>query len=261
MNSKIIFIQAFILILLINQATGFCQTNSVKFVGKNQDYRTRVDLDSVYLLNKTSELDTMLRGTDIFQYGTSTGTRDPFSFNSSDFILGHPYPNPFERNSDFTISCSEGDTYSISVIDLKGQLVSAKTIYLEPGRHNIRYIGEGSSAGVYLIKVRSTRDQQIMKLIKKGNSGSIHSGMQSIIYEGSTFLDHKGFKTSSWKEDDEIKIIAYAESYCPDTLDNQSLKNNKIFSLKYSGDCGDKTIWYDWTMYPDDLPLFRLGSQ
>jgi flagellar hook assembly protein FlgD len=87
------------------------------------------------------------------------------------FILGDPYPNPFNPSVMMDLTNHEASEYTISIINLKGEKVYHKSLgILEPGNHSIKWdgkniLGNPSPSGIYFLVFSNSKNIENKKLI------------------------------------------------------------------------------------------------
>ena len=84
----------------------------------------------------------------------------------SDFVLGIPYPNPFNSTISFDVHVPFSDAVELSIFDITGR--EAATIFsgeLSPGRHNFSWNGIGNPSGIYFVRMESSHDNHTRKIL------------------------------------------------------------------------------------------------
>jgi hypothetical protein len=87
------------------------------------------------------------------------------------FMLGEPYPNPFNPSVMMDLTNHEASEYTISIANLKGEKVYHKSLgVLEPGNHSINWngkniLGNPSPSGIYFLVFSNSKYIENKKLI------------------------------------------------------------------------------------------------
>ena len=87
------------------------------------------------------------------------------------FMLGDPYPNPFNPSVMMDLTNHEPSEYTISIINLKGEKVYHKSLgVLEPGNHSMKWngnnlLGKPSTSGIYFFVLSNSKYIENKKLI------------------------------------------------------------------------------------------------
>jgi hypothetical protein len=87
------------------------------------------------------------------------------------FMLGDPYPNPFNPSVMMNLTNHEPDSYTISIANLKGEKVYHKSLgVLEPGNHSINWNGKNIlgnllPSGIYFLELSNSKFIENKKLI------------------------------------------------------------------------------------------------
>jgi hypothetical protein len=87
------------------------------------------------------------------------------------FMLGEPYPNPFNPSVMMDLTNHEPSEYTISIVNLKGEKVYHKSLgVLEPGKHSlnwdgVNFNGKSVTSGVYLLIISDGKMSLRKKLV------------------------------------------------------------------------------------------------
>ena len=87
------------------------------------------------------------------------------------FILGQPYPNPFNPSMMIDISVNESGIYSANVFDLNGKIIAEMySGILEVGEHSltwdgVNFNGEPVASGIYLLTIMNETTRINKKLL------------------------------------------------------------------------------------------------
>ena len=87
------------------------------------------------------------------------------------FMLGEPYPNPFNPSVMMDLTNHEPSDYTISIVNLKGEKVYHKSLgVLEPGKHSlnwdgVNFNGKSVTSGVYLLIISDGKMSLRKKLV------------------------------------------------------------------------------------------------
>ena len=87
------------------------------------------------------------------------------------FILGKPYPNPFNPSMMIDISVNESGIYSANVFDLNGKIIAEMySGILEVGEHSltwdgVNFNGEPVASGIYLLTIMNETTRTNKKLL------------------------------------------------------------------------------------------------
>ncbi|HNT52899.1 MAG TPA: T9SS type A sorting domain-containing protein [Candidatus Syntrophosphaera sp.] len=82
--------------------------------------------------------------------------------------LRHPYPNPFSNSTKLEVEVKGGETASLAIYNLAGQLVRSHS--LPSGSHQLSWDGRDlngqlCASGIYLIRLKSPSCQKTLKLV------------------------------------------------------------------------------------------------
>ncbi|MFA6471038.1 MAG: S8 family serine peptidase [Candidatus Latescibacterota bacterium] len=82
------------------------------------------------------------------------------------FALLNPYPNPFNAEIVIPFQLDSPEKVTIAIYDITGRL--AATVWsrpASPGRHEVRWNGEGCASGVYLVRAEAGKRVEVGKVI------------------------------------------------------------------------------------------------
>lgn len=88
-----------------------------------------------------------------------------------EFMLGEPYPNPFNPSVKMDLTSLKSSEYTISIINLTGEQIYYKSLgLLEPGIHSIKWEGKNlmgklSPSGIYFIILSNPKFIESKKII------------------------------------------------------------------------------------------------
>ena len=90
-----------------------------------------------------------------------------------EYALSQNFPNPFNPQTNFTLSLPEASDYSVRVFNVAGQLVRSMEGHLEAGRHTITWDGRSdhgnrvaSGAYFYRAEVGAFKETRKMMMLK-----------------------------------------------------------------------------------------------
>ena len=86
-------------------------------------------------------------------------------FVPSNIKIEHPYPNPFNPNTEIKIELNLPTDVSIEMIDIQGRYVkSVLKKYFSSGEHTIKINSDGLSNGIYFLSVKTEKFQRTFKV-------------------------------------------------------------------------------------------------
>ncbi len=95
-----------------------------------------------------------------------TEVRESDSSIPVEFEVGQNYPNPFNSSTVIPFSLNRPSNVKVSVYDVNGRLVD--TVFegkVTAGRHNVSWIGEGVTSGVYIYTLEADNVRHVGKMI------------------------------------------------------------------------------------------------
>ncbi|TAL68802.1 MAG: hypothetical protein EPN82_09010 [Bacteroidetes bacterium] len=259
----------------------------ISFTAYNSRSLKPVKLDSIYIINFTTNIDTMLIGRDTIDLSDLTDVIDNYSGNGNSTQISQCYPSCFETGTQFSIFNPEYNKIKIIVSNSLGSVLAQYEDFLSDGCHNFTFAGGNLQHGIYFITLLSNYNTQTVKVIK---FGEISNNSCSINYQGET----SKFITEVFYEGDKYSYKVFARGYKPldmsepaDVYDGEnfaiSLKplsnfdftrvDVEVFNIsgifenksQFSGD-REPNIWYD-TMdielsfsFKDSLPNYNIFS-
>lgn len=115
---------------------------------------------SVKVENFSSGASFLMDGSDILRLNVTSDVNSPI--NPSPFTVS-VYPNPVTESSTVRVVTSDDDAFSISLVDLRGQILS----WCEDMQcgNNYQLQIPGNVSGLYFLNVKGKRNQQIIKLV------------------------------------------------------------------------------------------------
>ena len=73
------------------------------------------------------------------------------------------YPNPFNPSTTIEFDIKNGETGTLTIFNLKGQVLVTKDF--ESGRHNYQWNANAYGTGVYFYKIQTGNIFQVQKMI------------------------------------------------------------------------------------------------
>ena len=85
---------------------------------------------------------------------------------SSEFSLGHAYPNPFNPSTSISLTVPMTSYVTVKVYNLMGQVVEVLSSgVLEPNLYSFTWNASDMSSGVYIIKAESSEGFDVQKVL------------------------------------------------------------------------------------------------
>lgn len=104
----------------------------------------------------------------IFDAGGSVNLSNEVSSNNlpTTFILGHPYPNPFNPRTTINFSVPRASDVSINIYDINGRKIQQlENKYFAPGLYSTNWNASKVSSGVYFVRMNADGISMTRKLM------------------------------------------------------------------------------------------------
>lgn len=170
--------------------------------------------------------------------------------------ISQNYPNPFNDQTKFDVEVYNYDEYLVEVYDLQGRNLTSKICMLDTGIHNFTFYG--GLQNIYLLSVRSTKEQGRIKMLQKGSG---NGSAPLIQYNGSSSTsapanNHSQVKTKSlsilqYQTGDLMKFTGYI------TKPEKKTESQIITETSFT----NKDILFDFAGFLPDKPVFSAGPE
>ncbi len=253
-------------LIILGSSVLVAQNNCMKFSGVDVKNRANVTLDSIYVLNKTQHIDTVLVDCDSLDISFFTQVVEHEFISPAVFSVSQNYPNSFIDETQFNITLIENCLLNISISNIKGQKITSYARNLERGIHAFRLYGDNLAEGIYFIHVNAGDMTKSIKILK---SGKVSGHSSEIVHYGIEVVENiPAFKSVTFSIDDLFLFIGYSGAYDNDTLDDQVVQFEKLYEFEFVANCNycldlcDSTaFWYNWDCYPSEyLQTWGIGE-
>lgn len=236
------------LLLLAISMTGFSQQDLIlTFSGVNNT--THVQLDSVKLMNRTQNCDTVIFWPDTVFNLSLVGISEMEASNRG-FRITQNYPNPVDNETVVSIVLPESDEVNILISDITGKSVIHRTYSLEKGIHEFRFT-VGSST-MYVFSATGSFGASSTKIVSTGGS---ENTQPSLTYSGFAYNNAKE-KSGNISTDfffvpgDELLLIGYHDAQESGMADTPELSREYMLQFAYNIPCpGNPTLEYGGQVY------------
>ena len=194
-------------LLLILSINTYGQ-NSIQLSFNGEHLGNTITMDSVYVFNKTKNVDTTLYYPNLtltlnLTTGVNSGT-----INQSALKLTQNYPNPFTDYTSFDIETKFNDNITIKVYNIKGQLICNYNEQLEQGKHTFVYY-PGSDKQIF-VSVSTSRETQSISMIYQGQNSSTPCRLEKQNYQPIHFSQKLNSNYFNFTKGDELSIKGYS---------------------------------------------------
>jgi uncharacterized protein (TIGR02145 family) len=213
------------------------------------DNTEHVQLDSIKLMNRTQESDTVLYWPDTIILLNPVGIFEMFDGNST-FKIMQNYPNPVIDRTTISLYIPEKDQVELLVSDMMGRVVHRTEKILDRGMNNFSFIPGGGNLYFFTARWR-------------GESGSIRMVCLPPYSAGEASLEYSGDATSTAplktvyaiqefviNPGDELLLIGYYDTLQSGMLDSPEESEDYTFQFAYNIPCpGTPTVEYGGQTY------------
>lgn len=187
----------------------------VDFKGKKKLTNITVPLDSVYVLNLSKNVDTVLKNSYSLYLGIEVNHLQ--SPTVAGFSVHQNYPNPFNGETNIRISVTKNQLLTLSVFNIYGQQVAVFSDEFMKGDHFFRFAA--GQDGIFILVAGNGSFSNAIKLINNCNH---QNNFPKLSYEGSS-------ATSDFKADilegkflfepgDQMKYTGFASGYANNSI-------------------------------------------
>jgi len=154
------------LVLIAFATMGIAQQNMIlTFTGVNNT--SYVQLDSVRIMNRILDYDTVLHWPDTVLKGIIVGIHETEKAESRLQVFQN-HPNPVAYETDILVYLPEKDEVSILVADIVGKTLITQTRFLEKGSHKFHFTTGGSR--MYLFTAKGRFGKGSIKILSAGTT-------------------------------------------------------------------------------------------
>jgi len=245
MKKIIIFLLTFILIISGFQING--QIFELKFTAVNNT--TWIPADSIKIINKTQDCDTMLYYPDTVLSLSYVGVKE-VSGGGSSFTFLDLYPNPVLNDAVLELAIHKGEEIEILVSSSSGQIIGRWKSTIEKGVHHFRLIP--GNEGLYIITLQSKLSRQTLKLVNANTKRSNRFKLSYMGKEGSgiALKSNKQKSTFTYEFGDTLLMINFVQN-----LESASLltpESSQLLSFQFAMNIpcqGIPTVTYEGQVY------------
>ncbi len=193
------------LLFLLNTSLAY------QLSGKVYDKVSRQSLSNVTVIIRTTtvfdSVTTDLSGN--WQYEVTSDIETDGTL-PQEFSVAQNYPNPFNPSTTIEFSLPRADNVTITITNLRGQIVASHSVFLSAGQYGIDYTGCGS-AGVYFYTFTTSTERLTRRMIQlDGSSGGGLGMIRSAAEKRSTVI--------AKSNDVIVNLIFKKFGYASDTL-------------------------------------------
>ena len=181
----------FVFVLLMSVLTGFAQTVTLTFTGRdaNNNY---CQLDKVVIVNQTQGWQETIYWPDTtLAMEVGTGIED-FA-NEGAFAFSQNNPNPFAGTTEAMLNVVETGDVILELTDVNGRIIETKNFAsLHPGNHQFQI--NVAAAGIYFLTARQNGHTSSIKMVNTGNGA-----MNKIEYQNFVDARNNNNNVETWR--------------------------------------------------------------
>ena len=181
----------FVFVLLMSVLTGFAQTVTLTFTGRdaNNNY---CQLDKVVIVNQTQGWQETIYWPDTtLAMEVGTGIED-FA-NEGAFAFSQNNPNPFAGTTEAMLNVVETGDVFLELTDVNGRIIETKNFAsLHPGNHQFQI--NVAAAGIYFLTARQNGHTSSIKMVNTGNGA-----MNKIEYQNFVDARNNNNNVETWR--------------------------------------------------------------
>ncbi len=224
--------------------TGFAQQNmTLSFTGINNT--SYVQLDSIRIMNRTQDCDTVLHWPDTLLNITYVGINE-FDIPDSRLQVFQNHPNPVLYETDIAVYVPEIGQVRILVTDITGKTLITQNRLLEKGTHTFHFMpGAGK---MYLFTAADRFEKNSIKIQSIGKSKTQNP---ILTYSGKTNTQNSKVKsTKAWRDfvfmpGDELIMAGCYDTLESGMMDFPETSQDYVFQFAYDIPCpGMPTVDY-----------------
>jgi uncharacterized protein (TIGR02145 family) len=217
------------------------------FTAVNEE--NHVQLDSIKIINRTQNCDTVLHWPDTVISVYYTGIAET-NMSAGDFQLFQNYPNPVTANTTVSMVVPERSKVSIIVSDMLGRVILRNEKFLNQGLNSFRFIpGQGS---LFFFTVKWRGMSKSIKIIQAAPSSDQRCSLEFIGHTPSslplkTIENIQGF---DFNIGDELLYIGYSNNAQSALL--SALKSNSTVTFQFATNIpcpGTPAVEYEGQVY------------
>ncbi|MBN1465240.1 cellulase family glycosylhydrolase [candidate division KSB1 bacterium] len=207
----------------------FAQNSTIIFQVTNSITWETLMPDSVYVLNQTQFIDTMLVGTTTLDLNSLTRVDDAESTTPAHFQLSNNYPNSFVDQTEFVLTLPINDDVTVAVYNVLGQRVALFSAMLPVGRHAFLLEGAALANGVYFVRASSSLGMETIKMLKAGEQIASEVVLH---YRGAGAIPTGVALQKPRRQPGDIySFTVYVDGYIPQMLDNQAPMGGETYQF------------------------------
>lgn len=227
---------------------GFAQQNmTLTFTGV--DNTSYAKLDSVRIMNRTQDCDTVLHWPDTVLNLSYVGIPE-IEEAENRLQVYQNHPNPVVNETDISVYVPEKDDVKIMLANITGKTIVNQRHLLDKGTHKFHF-APGSSR-MYLFTISGKHGTSSIKILSAGTSKNQHP---VLTYSGTTNTHTTLKSTKTWREfvfspGDELIMAGCNNSLESGILDFPETSQDYVFQFAYDIPClGMPTVDYGGQVY------------
>lgn len=233
--------------LTLGNLSAISQTIALSFTAV--DSISYVKLDSIKIINKTQDVDTMLYWPDtvlILNYLVGVEEQND---NQTGIILEQNYPNPVNNATIVPLTMPEPGNLNMVLSSMTGGTVLEKDFNLDKGRHIFSLIPGNSK--IYILSVKWNNNVESIKILNRNTEFTkpklSYIGTKGNILKGSEIVPYDIFQ---YTPGDQLQYIGYNKSLESGIPDKPLENEIYVFQFGYGFPCiGTPTVIYEGQEY------------
>ena len=208
-----------------------------------------IQLDSIKVMNRTQESDTVLHWPDTTLILYYVGIEENFH-NPSTFQLHQNYPNPVIDRTNIKICTSEKDQVLIQVTDVLGRQMLSSELLLDKGCHEFSF--RPGNAEIYFLSVHCKGENQSIKILNSGGRENQNCAIEYLGIKGTDgqIKSTPSIQNFSFTPGDELLYVGYTDTLQSGMLDAPETSEVYTFQFAYNIPCpGTPTVEYEGQIY------------
>ncbi len=220
--------KTYIFTILIAVLPSAAISATVGFSAVNELTLEPVQLDSVYIQNKTRSTDTMLVGPGRFDLKILASVENTNRSQPHSFGLSNNYPNSFSQTTYFDVSLPQTGRLTIEIFNILGEKIIQTGSRYDSGTHKFGFDGGHLPSGIYFVRAECKNGVKVQKVVKTGRS---NNGRYGLRYAGKMAFHQSPDRLFKPVQADRYRFIAFAADFLSDTLDNRTPVDGDIIQF------------------------------
>lgn len=229
--------------------SAFGQATKLELTFTAADNEAHVQLDSIKIVNRTRNIDTVLFWPDTVYATTMVSIPESLGETSGFQVLPN-HPNPFSERTTIQLDIPAKDMVSIIVTDLLGRIIIQTKRVLDQGKHS--FVFTPGTGDLFLFTAQWQGHSSTIKMLR---TGYISEGKARLDYTGGEEHTHQLKSVSEIREfffipGDELLYIGYAGLQQSGLLDSPEESTTYTFQFATNIPCpGTPTVEYAGQVY------------